>query len=641
MELQNRLVDSFGLVAQVDPGGLILWLRAISDALIWFALIIIAFVLAILAHRRRHDMPFPWMYWMFAALFLASATTHLIEVVSFFTPVFRLVAVITLLTAGVSVVTASALVFLLPGALTLRGRKDLEREIGETERAKEALRQSEERFRPLVEATKDYAIFMLDPNGYILTWNSGAERIKGYRADEILGQHFSCFYTQEDIQQGKPERKLEVATAEGRCEDEGWRLRKDGSRFWANAVITVLRDEAGNVKGFSKITRDLTERKRMDEALRTSEERFRALLESAPDAMVIVRKDGKVVLINKQAEQLFGYKREELLGQPVEVLVPERFHGRHADHRVGYFANPAFRPMGVGLNLYGRRKDGTEFPVEISLSPLATEEGTIVSSAIRDITNRKRAEEKLAAFSRQVQRSNRELEQFASIASHDLQEPLRKIQAFGDRLQSKCGQVLGEQGRDYLKRMQSAAARMQAFINNLLTFSRLTAGSRTFVRVDLTQVVHEVLADLEDRVHQTEGRVDVGQLPTVEADPMQMRQLLQNLISNSLKFHRPQQPPLIQVQGTILENGHNKSVCQITVQDNGIGFEEAYLDRIFEAFQRLHGPSEFEGTGMGLTICRRIVERHGGSITARSAPGQGAIFVVSLPAKQPEEEEVS
>lgn len=240
----------------------------------------------------------------------------------------------------------------------------------------------------------------------------------------------------------------------------------------------------------------------------------------------------------------------------------------------------------------------------------------------------------LAAANESLQRSNRELEQFASVASHDLQEPLRKIQAFGDRLQTRYGQELGEQGGDYLKRMLASAMRMRSLIDALLSFSRVTSKAQPFIPVDLAATAEEVVSDLEERIHRGGGRVELGPLPSLEADPLQMRQLLQNLIGNGLKFSRPGAPPLVKVESRLLNHaGENGDVprCEISVRDNGIGFEEVYLDRIFDLFQRLHGRHEYEGTGMGLAICRKIVERHGGTITAESSPGEGATFLVTLP----------
>ncbi len=234
-----------------------------------------------------------------------------------------------------------------------------------------------------------------------------------------------------------------------------------------------------------------------------------------------------------------------------------------------------------------------------------------------------------------LRRSNRELEQFASVASHDLQEPLRKIQAFGDRLKTRCSAELGEQGSDYLERMLASAGRMRSLIDALLSYSRVTTKAQPFAPVNLETTASEVVSDLEAQIHRSGGRVELEDLPTLEADPLQMRQLLQNLIGNALKFARPGEAPLVRVKSRPLgPNGSEIPLCEVSVSDNGIGFEEVYLDRIFELFQRLHGRQEYEGTGMGLAIVRKIVERHGGSITAKSTPGEGATFLVTLPLRQ-------
>jgi len=241
--------------------------------------------------------------------------------------------------------------------------------------------------------------------------------------------------------------------------------------------------------------------------------------------------------------------------------------------------------------------------------------------------------------------SNQELQNFAAVASHDLQEPLRKIEAFGSRLAAKSADALDPQGREYLQRMIAAAGRMRTLITDLLTFARVTTKAQPFVPVDLAQAAQEALTDLEARIEASSAQVELGPLPTVEADPLQMRQLLQNLIGNGLKFHRPGEPAWVRVEGKILDAAPSAEAgqvpptrCEIRVQDNGIGFEEIYLDRIFDLFQRLHGRNEYEGTGMGLAICRKIAERHGGGITAQSAPGQGTTFIVTLPLTQPKGE---
>jgi signal transduction histidine kinase len=287
------------------------------------------------------------------------------------------------------------------------------------------------------------------------------------------------------------------------------------------------------------------------------------------------------------------------------------------------------------------RIESVEFGLFVAVMVVLLMEGIYVyGSAMKKIqtfvAEARRSNEELRTYAARLERSNKELQDFASVASHDLQEPLRKIQAFSDRLRSKCAAALDDVGRDYLDRVQNAAKRMQTLINDLLTFCRITTKAQPFVPTDLKGAALEVISDLEVRIEQVNGRVELAELPTVDADPLQMRQLMQNLIGNALKYHRPEVPPVVKVSSTHLAE-ESRELCQILVEDNGIGFDEAYSDRIFTIFQRLHGRTEYEGTGVGLAVCRKIAERHGGSITARSRPGEGSSFMVTLPVRQPKE----
>jgi len=260
---------------------------------------------------------------------------------------------------------------------------------------------------------------------------------------------------------------------------------------------------------------------------------------------------------------------------------------------------------------------------------------------LKEIVRRTAAEEELKNFAARLERSNAELQDFASVASHDLQEPLRKVQAFADRLKIKSGDALDAEGRDYLERMQNAAGRMQTLINDLLMLSRVTIQAQPFVPVDLRRVAEEVVTDLETLIERTHGTVEIGDLKVIDADATQMRQLLQNLIGNALKFHRPGVPPVVKISGEIIGGDdnpaivHKEAIYRLSVRDNGIGFDNKNADKIFKVFQRLHGRSEYEGTGIGLAVCRRIAERHGGIITAHSAADEGAVFIVELPSEQP------
>jgi PAS domain S-box-containing protein len=257
------------------------------------------------------------------------------------------------------------------------------------------LMRSEERFRSLVTVVKDYAIFMLDREGRVATWNEGAARIKGYSEREIVGEHFSKFYPEGDKAEGKPEKLFRQANADGRSEDEGWRIRKDGSRFWAKVVVTAIRDANGVIQGFTKVTFDLTDRKHTEDALRRSEAHLRTLFEYSPDAIMVSDAEGRITDVNGQVERFFGYPRAELIGQSVEMLVPERFRNAHLKHRENYAERAQARPMGIGLELYARKKDGSEFPVDIMLGPIKSSEGRLVLTVIRDLSERKAAEEAL------------------------------------------------------------------------------------------------------------------------------------------------------------------------------------------------------------------------------------------------------
>jgi PAS domain S-box-containing protein len=367
-----------------------------------------------------------------------------------------------------------------------------------------------------------------------------------------------------------------------------------------------------------------------------SEARFRGLLESAPDGVVIVDAAGLIQIVNRQTEVLFGYPRAELLGQPVEVLLPERFSGRHIGHRTGYQRDPHTRPMGTGLELFGLRRDGSEFPVEISLSPMISEDDeTLIISNIRDVTARKIADERLRAAAADLARSNAELEQFAYVASHDLQEPLRMVASYTQLLARRYEGKLGEDADEFIGFAVDGARRMQELINDLLTYSRVGTRALQLETVDSNHLVDQVVSDLAAAIGDSEAEVIRDDLPVVRGDPTQLRQLFQNLIANGIKFHRPNEAPRVHVSAT-----REQGAWTFSVSDAGIGIEPQYQERIFALFQRLHTRADYPGTGIGLAICKKIVERHGGQIRVDSAPGRGTTFRFTLPVSRAEKDPV-
>jgi PAS domain S-box-containing protein len=740
--------------------------------------------------------------------------------------------------------------------------------------AEEALRDSEEKYRTLVHAIQDYAIFMLDPLGQIVTWNAGAERINGYSAAEIIGSNYSSFFPPDDVKRGRAQEVLRNAAASGRHEEQALRVRKDGSEFLASVTVTALRDLGGKLQGFSEISRDLSKGKeseakyrglleaapdamvvvnqegeivllnlqaekqfgyRRDELLGQKvkniipegfaarliadgtrsaaealaqqigtgielsgrrkdgsefplelmlsplhsadgilvtaairdisvrkaaeahlvqmESRYRGLLEAAPDAMVVVNQAGVIVLLNLQAEKRFGYRRDELLGQKVKNIIPEGFAERliadrlrseedalaqqigtgielsgrrkdgsefplelmlsplasaegtlvtaairdisvrkaaeahlvqmesryrglleaapdamvvvnqageivllnlQAEKQFGYrrdellgqkvkniipegFAERLIadrlrseedalaQQIGTGIELSGRRKDGSDFPLELMLSPLASAEGTLVTAAIRDITTRKKAEADLLQNVQELNRSNEELEQFANIASHDLQEPLRMVASYTQLLSRRYKGKLDADADEFIAYAVDGASRMQRLIQDLLAYSRVGSKAVNLLDTSSEDALRQALQNLRGVIEESGALVTHDPLPTVMADEMQLIQLFQNLVGNAIKYQNSG-VPRVRISAT-------RAVGKkwiFSVQDNGLGIESQYFEKIFGMFQRLHKREEFAGTGIGLAICKKIVERHGSRISVESQLGEGSTFRFAL-----------
>lgn len=361
---------------------------------------------------------------------------------------------------------------------------------------------------------------------------------------------------------------------------------------------------------------------------------FRHVMEAAPDGIMVVSNDGVIEIANAHCATLFGYTTEELCGQPIEILVPPYIREKHVQLRNGYFSEPRTRPMGIGMPLVAARRDGTLVPVEISLSPFMYAGKQLAVAVVRDVTelreldrNLKLRVDEINRTNAELERSNKELEQFAYVASHDLQEPLRVISGYTQLLQRRYSTQLDKDANEYIDFAVDGAKRMQTLINDLLTFSRVSSRAKAFSSVDLNDVLRVVVANLRAALAENQGTIDYSMLPIVHGDRTQLIQLFQNLLGNSLKFHRDGVAPIVKVEAT--KRDKHWEFC---VADNGIGISPQYADKIFVIFQRLHTRDKYPGTGIGLALCKKIIERHGGEIWLDTQVKEGATFHFTLAA---------
>lgn len=486
-----------------------------------------------------------------------------------------------------------------------------------------ALPLGEDQLRLVIDAAPS-GMIMVNHAGQIVLVNTQIEQLFGYERSELIGKSIELLVPVKARYKHPQYRDEYFADPKTRAMGVGrdlYGLRKDGTEIPVEIGLNPLMTD-GNRFVLASVV-DITERKR-------AEERLRITIEAAPSGMIMVDQQGAIVLVNTQVERLFGYSREELLGQSIEVLVPMNVRGKHPEHRASFFKDPHARAMGVGRDLYGLRKDGSEIPVEIGLNPLSSQGERYVLASIVDITERKKAEALLQEKLLELQRSNEDLQQFAYVCSHDLQEPLRVISNYTQLLAKRyIGKSLDEDAHEFIDFTLDATKRMHQLINDLLLYSRVETRGRGFVDVDMNEIVRIAESNLSLAIEESEAEIALELLPSVKGDHSQLIQLFQNLIGNALKFRSDKKP---QVRISAVEEGE---FWHFVVSDNGIGFDMKYVDRIFVIFQRLHLRETYEGSGIGLAVCKKIVERHGGRLWAESTPGAGTAFHFTIQKKLP------
>jgi PAS domain S-box-containing protein len=490
--------------------------------------------------------------------------------------------------------------------------------------------------RLLVDSVIDYAIFLLRIDGTVATWNPGAQILKGYTADEIVGQHFSRFYTEWDRQRKHPDEELRIAEREGRFEEEGWRVRKDGTQFWARVVITALRQH-GELVGFGKVTQDLTERRRAEEALREQTHalqrvnedlsRFRRLVSGVTDyAIFLLEPDGTVATWNAGAENIKGYLADEIVGQHFSTFYTEEDRARSHPEEELRIAEREGRFEEEGWRL---RKDGTRFWANVVLGALRDDTGRLVgfSKVTRDLTERRAAAQRLEDAHHELQQASEEMRLFSSAAAHDLREPLRTLAGFTDILNRRYADDLPAPARELLGHVSASVERMQELIDSLLAFARSGARELEPQSVGLRDMIGRALTGLGAAISAqgAEVGVEVPEDAVLRADRVFVEVVVQNLVENAVKFAEPG-------EGQIVVGAERRgAVWRVFVRDNGPGIDPKDQEAVFEPFRRLHGRGEYSGSGLGLATCRRAIERQGGVMGLDSALGAGATFWFELP----------